>query len=831
MPEINDELLLNIKREKNQGDSHDRYPIRFLFFPLSKDLSPYLFSLIDSLSLRVKKLSDYFQEDKWETWEKIYSKIEEEIEKSSSDLLFIGLSEFLRFQEKQSVKSIFINLIGMENTLNNRRAKRRAYFLMDSFENLFTKLVIENHHRNIFYDPIIRGENYSVSPEAKKPELIISSIASSGDNLLKTVREYLDISTRTDYLDFSKSVYCSSKTIVSLSSKYTDFLEDSLFNYSLIDDPLTILSKKVVGLKLSNTSDEDFIKWLSEGINMDSEPLNFNDFVAKKLNIETTSIQQLFLRLFNTDKANEKKLILLTFEIIGQNQSTYSYISYLLKTYKINTKQEFLKQVYLCTDLFILNAMFKERKEILSILRNENGELEAPEGLIEIFSSELTRIAKQNIYLEPEFKLSIKDDFRQSLLEKTSTQEQVGVIFNAFKKEFVDKILTLNSQLEKRICILLASNSVFTHQELEQIYPELFGYLFYSPIAMKNNSLLDNYFMQYKMSKILNRANNKLAQLVNGYTPDYFLSLYNNSDYKNIDSTLKAKHVFVFDGVGAEYLSLLSYLFEKENNIKLTSVEYRKALLPTITEINKNLILDLYKEPTWLYNFDSEIIHGESYSVERNVEKSISLLQTMVKQVVQMANGESFILIADHGCTASHKLFKASKKYDSFSTAEHDGRCYKITGNEPSIKESNDYIKYVDREGHDWIIAVNYTSLNNTGRYEVHGGATIEEIFVPAIYYAGSEVTQDYTISVVKKTVSGLDKSIKFTVNPGVDPNDITIIEETGIIDKPFLSEGLYICNLSTGRAQKIKIRINSFEEEVSVTNTSGINSGSGGFF
>ena len=65
MPENTDELLANIISEKNKGDSHDRYPIRFLFFPLSSELSPYLFTLINKLSLKVKRLSDYFPEDKW----------------------------------------------------------------------------------------------------------------------------------------------------------------------------------------------------------------------------------------------------------------------------------------------------------------------------------------------------------------------------------------------------------------------------------------------------------------------------------------------------------------------------------------------------------------------------------------------------------------------------------------------------------------------------------------------------------------------------------------------------------------------------------------------
>ena len=833
MPENTDELLANIISEKNKGDSHDRYPIRFLFFPLSSELSPYLFTLINKLSLKVKRLSDYFPEDKWATWENIYDKIEKEIANNTSDILFIGLSEYLRFETKQNVESIFVNLVGLENTFENRRFKRRAYFLMDSFEKLFTNLVVENHHRNVFYDPIIRGENNAVHPELKKPELVISGITTGEENILKTVREYLDVSTKTDYLDFEKSIYCSSRTIINLASRFTDFLEDTLFTYSVIDNPQTVLTKKIIGLTIAEylAKDTEFIKWLASDINMDSKQQSFEEFALNKLNLESLTIEKLLMRLFNSTQQNEKKLVFLTFETIGKVDSKYAFVNYLLTNYKINTKQEFIKQLYLCTDMYVLNAAYKERKQIIEIIKKQDGEIEAPEGLLEVFSSELIKVVRKNIYLENDFQLSIKDSFRQKLLTKTNSKEKVDSILYTYKQEFVNKVLTLNSQLEKRITVLLASNYVFEDSDLENIYPELYGYLYYSSLASIGNRNLDSYFYQYKMSKISNEPSTELKDYISNHSSQEFLEFYNNPEFKNIDSTLKAKHIFVFDGVGAEYMSLISYLFEKENGLKLTSVDYRKALLPTITSTNKELIDTLKPSPVWLQNFDSEIIHGESYSVERNVEKAISLLQQMVKSVIEMSNGESFIVIADHGCTAAHKIFKAVKKYDAFATAEHDGRCYKISGNPSSIKDSEDYIKYVDRKGTNWIIPVKYISLNNTARYEAHGGGTLEEIFVPMIYYAGSDQIIEYSINVFKKQVSGLDRSIKFTVTPQVDPEEIIIREETGVISKPFISEGAYICNLSTGRAQKVTIKIKSFEETIEVTSSSGINSNNGGFF
>lgn len=828
---MTDELFSNIEAEKNKGDSHDRYPVRFIFLPLSKNLSPYAISLISKLSLAVKKISDYLPQDKWGTWENIYSHLESEINKSDSDLLFFGLSEYLRFQDKTSVESIFINLIGMENTFQNRRNKRRAYFLMDSFENLFSTYVQENHHRNIFYNPIIDGESHVILPETKRPELIISNVVSSENNNIKTVREYLDLTSKSDYIDFSKSLYCSSKTIINLSNKYEDFLDDSLFPYLVISKPETILQKKIKGITFGNARvSDDFISWLSAGIDMDSEPVTFQDFLMDKLLIKSTNVKTLLYKYFSTTNDNEKNLLKLAFEYFAQSDSLAAYINYLIANYKINTKQEFIKYLYLCSDLFVMNVAYNERKQLISLVKGEEGVIEAPDGLIELFSDILTKTIKKNIYVGSDFSISIKDAFDSYLLAKSNSREKVNEIYSAFKTEFVSKILTTESQTEKRIVILLASNNVFTNDELELIYPELYGYLFYRSNNLKDNKYLDDYFIEYKKSKISNNPSDRYETLINQYTSDGFLPLYNSQEYKNVDNLLKARHIFVFDGVGAEYLALITYLLEKKHGILLSSSEYRKALLPTITETNKQLINTLKPEPIWLQDFDSDIIHGQFYSVERNVEKALTLLEEMISRVLEISNGESFLIIADHGCTASHKIFKVTKKYDCFQNAEHDGRCCRIT-NPDALSVSDDYIVYKDRLGTDWALSIKPVSLNNTAKYEAHGGATVEEIFVPYIYYSGSDEQVSYKIDVIKKQVSGLDKSIKFVVSPSVDPEEITIIEQTGKTTKPFISNDIYICNLSVGRKQDITIKIGGQEETITVTSTSGINSGNGGFF
>ena len=824
-----DELYENIHIDKEKIESHDRYPVRFIFLPLSKGLSPYLISLASRLSCNVKKISDYFPEDKWVTWETIYERIEKEIYSSNRDIIFFGLSEYLRFTSKKQLESVFINLIGIENNIINKKNKRRIYFIMDSFEKNFTKYVLDNHHRSSFYDPIIRGSNNSLI-SGDNPKLAISMVFSGEYNKISSVKQYLDMQTKSDYFEYDKWIYCSSKTIHNLAINNQDFLEDAFFCYKIIDNKYPILIEKVIGLVLTEKyyKDNDFMDWLSDEISLESNVISLEDFLKIKLKINCISFDSLLYKYFSSNK-NEQKLILLSLEIFATNDRLFALLNYLFSNYNITSKNNFIETLYLCDDLFIKDVVFEERKKLLTFIAKKEGEIEAPAGLIELYSSVLKKIIRENVYLEPNYTISIKTDFLSFLKEKGLDDDKIKYIFQTYKNEFIYKFLTSNSMLEKRIIIMLVSNDVFNDDDLNNYYSELYGYLSYKS-SCHNVDELDEYFYQYKKSKIANKPTDYLKNYMMQMTSGNFLSFYNQNSYKNIDDRIKAKYIFVLDGVGAEYLSLITFYLENLYGKNVKIAEYRKALLPTITETNKQLINLLTPNPIWMQEFDAEIIHGDFYSPEKNLEKSLSLLKMMVGKIVEKVGEDSFMIIADHGSTVSHKIFKASKKYDIFPNAEHDGRCCKdFNSNIPD--DSNDYVKYIDREGKEWVIAINYSSLNNTGKYESHGGGTIEEIFVPYVYCGIEGDFISFNINVVKKQVSGIDRTIKFTITPQIAANDVQIVEETGVVSTPYISDGLYVCNLSVGKTQNITIKINDYKEIVKVTNSSGINSREGGFF
>ena len=419
--------------------------------------------------------------------------------------------------------------------------------------------------------------------------------------------------------------------------------------------------------------------------------------------------------------------------------------------------------------------------------------------------------------------VSIEEAFYHDL-KQTLNIEVLDSTLASFKSDFLLKNITSVTSNEKRIIIMLLINGLLDSKDVETLYPQLFGYMYYEPVNFdKVEEDIKKYLNEYRKSKLQKRPTDYLKKYMEDMLPSDYLNIYNDSKLLNINNEYNADKIYVLDGVGGEYLGLLAYVFEKKHNIVLTHCTYRKALLPTITEINRQLIDKLNPTPIWNKSFDEEIIHGDFYKTDRNMEKAITLLEKVVDDILADSNGSSFLVIADHGSTVAHKIFNVSKKYQ-FDKSEHEGRCCDITGN--VVEESKDYLIYKDRNSKDWILAITGTSLYNTPKYEAHGGATIEETIVPYIYYEGIVKKPEIKITMIKDTVNGLNKTIVFTIEPK-GYHSVLIKEQTGSDCTPEFSNDVYTATLSVGKAQSIKIYVdNKLVKELQVKSSSGINNG-----
>ena len=600
-----DELIQNILKEKSLTDSHDRYPVRFIFLPLSSDVENYVFDLNSNLRTNLVPLSSFFPQDRWATWETIYSKIENKIYQSDEDLIFLGLSEYLRFVNYSQLETIFMNLIGLENDNKSKKAKRRAYFVMHGFETLFSKYVQENHHRNIFYNPIIDGQ--SSCNRIQNITLVMSKKAQQKENVINTVTDYLDLSVKSNSYDFEKPIIVLSETMVSLSKKQNELSNDQLFNVLVLDDPLSLMKAKIIDLESESLvfKDKDLIDYISNTISISSPQKTYEEVVKDILSLSDISLLKL-LEKFSVTHDSILVRIIKSFVEYKRKETGFAYINYLFENKDISSFGELVKQTYISLqDIAVQEAFYNQRIDLINLFPSIDKEIDAPNELISVININLSNYLKNHIpmfntdvSIEQAFYYDLKQSLNSDLLNST---------LRSFKNDFLLNNITSVTSNEKRIVIMLLINGLLDSDDVEKIYPQLFGYMYYEPINYeKVEENISNYLKEYKQSKLQKKPTNYLRKYMENIIPSEFLKLYNDSKLTNVNNEYNADKIYVLDGVGAEYLGLISYIFEKKHKIVLTKCTYRKALLPTITEVNKQVIDKLNPTPIWKSSFDNE---------------------------------------------------------------------------------------------------------------------------------------------------------------------------------------------------------------------------------
>ena len=120
---------------------------------------------------------------------------------------------------------------------------------------------------------------------------------------------------------------------------------------------------------------------------------------------------------------------------------------------------------------------------------------------------------------------------------------------------------------------------------------------------------------------------------------------------------------------------------------------------------------------------------------------------------------------------------------------------------------STDYIVYTDEQSRQWIVSLNEQSLCNASKYEVHGGATPEEIMVPVIIaHKNNKRSKTYRVSPKKLKVSGIEREVAFKISP--KPETAQLIAKDGT-DMALLydeNEKIWIGELRRGIEQTVEV-------------------------
>lgn len=800
---IEEALSLDLQRK---SQSYYRFPVRFVLLNLGPSATNNLSFIAKRFNCTIIELSkQLYHDDAWLTKESILNVVSEA--SGNDNLLIVGLSELVKFYSYPDFESVIVSLItDFENSKETR--KRRIYFacfaLIEQLQNVINSL----YSKGRYFNPLIDCRSSSIV-DTLSVYLLAPSVQLTGlPNIIRNTSGWLNLWRTTDIV-WEKPLICYSQT---LYGEYSKAQPDNVFEMKGVFD-YSACAKQLFGFSTPvkfTSNEEGYWKRLVNYLSSCQLGTNIDKIICSILQISDLSIKNLTSCWYMNDK----------------------FARWLIKLYVISTdKNDYFAQVVLQADINEKNSLTKTAW--LHIFNSEIAFSSQRKELIDILLPFMANSLPENelhtnynkLFRENILSIGVNPSLIRNIDICSFSVETIGTLVNAdsnyireeIKKQYDEiykKILTTYTWVEKRILLSLFQNQIIELSEIAAFWEDVAWYLDTTAKTIIDPKLLSTYeyVYTYRQCKLGIVSADVLVQQRNNIYSDEgsFYSWYYSLKTPREFLTQKGHKgkVFVWDGVGCEYLDLIICLIKsKGRHVSVATIA--RSGLPSITDISK---LDMSDDYIWLNDFDRKVIHGDLYNSTGNIQKALMIIEDLVQATLDSVGNESFAIIADHGATVAHKLIKTKKKYN-FEASEHGGRCMKLVGNE-EIADSPDYmiceatIGTKDR----WLVACNEISLGNTSKYEVHGGTLIEEIGVPVIVIESRDADSKnayYSVDALKLDISGLDKTVLFRILPS-PKNPPTMIDGSSKRSILSGSGSTWSGKLTTGKTQTLTVEVDN---------------------
>lgn len=801
-------LLMEDKKRTN--NSYRRHPIRYVFMNLNENTQDDLGFLMEGENCDFIDLSEKTKRKKngWLT----KGEVKKIIEKCdlNRDSFIVGFSEWFRFCSNSVLESFVLSLCDFENPYqDSKNGENRIYIICFSMKEHLYKILHNKHHRLNVYNPFINAEFdfQNVFKEIYFTNEKIAKLAS--ENVITDSINWLALWRNASLIDLNKPIICFSPV---LQEWYRIAAPDNAFQIDIVESIREYILKLYninIPFEYREQDDKQWIKLIHIFKNNKTN-ISISDILKDVLGIKKIDSIVLASKWIVTENSFEKWLI----SNYVKSYMDDSFLALIFKLIQSERSDEFQNLVWELGFSDITKEMYSERRNLLNEL-NKYADFVIPEQMI---STEVSKKFNAENSIDSSFNIDYSNfDIEGIGFHSTEDREKFfDMTKSYFQKWFLFSYSGL-SNFEKELVINFYKNGIIEIDEIKDCLPELYNYLNEIGGIKTIDYWLDEYFVEYRKSKLLNKDTKKLEKLVAEYnlSEETFFKWYYG--LKRQDVLLKDKNreeIYIIDGVSGEYMPYICFLVEKYG-YKVLNKQYAVCSLPSVTYVNKEKIKE-YK--IWYTEFDVNIVHGETYSSARNIRKALVQLDEIIRKIAIDARGKDFIITADHGSTARAKWTKPIKKYN-YTGADHEGRCYNIHND---VKESTrDYIFYKGED--NWLISLRDISLNNNPKYENHGGATIEEVVVPYIWASKCNAVNqiEYKVSAIKLNVDGLDKKIKFAINP--KPEKVDLVEENGNIKAMIFDDGVWYAKLSIGKQQKVRVIVDNQAFEFCATSRASI--------
>lgn len=779
-----DELYKEIQEDKNAKGSYSRYPVRYLFVPNLSVLEKIVGKMV-AWNINLLELSEHLShEDAWLDNEMITKKITNL--NISKDYLILGVSELARFYKEDTFFSMIMTLSEIENMPSNKG--RRIYIPFIGLDNNMKENFCNRFHRKEELN-IIWKLNLN---ESEPLRVYVASFKLSEENekcIINNTKQWLELWKNSNIEDIDYVITCSE----TLTYQYKKLIPDNAFIIEKINNFKEYLEK---------------VRKINVTIDYKEEEKNFWMDLNNNINKNNLEFLRVIKLIFNI--ANITRLDVIREWFTNEDR----YKRWLLKSYILYLEQFNDNSLYICKVMKKINDF--DDIELIKLLWFEIFGIEVKS--CKWFSERL------NLIKESLKHINITPD-RLDLIIGSQLEEEINNVDNSKEKY---KYITGITGYEKQIVIKMYKNKEIEYEAIKKIYPDLYYYLEkpYFNNLEDEKDFVDDYFKEYKFSKINNEVSNLLVYMLNNNNKDSasFYSWYHRFEHiENILNEFKIDKIICIDALGVEWTSLVNNIL-KELGYSPPINYIAKSHLPSTTEYNK---IDSVKSEDWIYDFD-KLIHMKVYEYPKSFVEEIQKIRYILENHININGEKSFAIIADHGLSVFPRLYE---KKHNFEDSEHNGRFMKTDGKNI---DTEDYCRYVGINNQDFIVCLNYNSLYKKPTREVHGGATPEEVLVPIIIVQdGTKILGDtvklkqdiiYNIEFDTLEVDRLDPSLYFKVKP--DSNDRFIITDNN--NKEYIPEydknqDKWIIRLDNVHIRNIKIRLENYEETFEIKLKTGM--------
>lgn len=830
-----------ILEDKAKNNIYNRYPIRFVFTPLTEnsenDIIEFQFELNRRLynngqkSITIVNLYDLLAfDDAWITKSQLIKFIKKLLI-DEDDYIVLGFSELVRFYSREDLEAIIISFMTDIESTNEKN--KRIYFICFS---LFDQIALElkTNNRNESIDPII---DLRSNIDEKENNFISVYYANSSfesglfKNKINTSTEWLSI-YKSNKLHLNEGIVCISDTLVAL---YEKAKPDNFVAIEKLDSYYKLLTI-MYRVRLKNTPEDYFSDLFWKRIFelcMKSNSFEIREILLQELNIKQMNLT-LFLNKFKYADDYIKNILLLYFYEYSFDFENYEYLFEVIR--KSNKTYSNIIQIvyvdFINFDLF----HYTSRLNVLKLIDNKE---------LLLYSNDYKKAINDSFVNFLNFNCFtskvqiIGDDLFTCKFDELCSKYNMAISylqtrFTGYFKDILGNVISCKTLEDKYLIINLLRNRVISLNDISTLYTDLIKYIGYRKSPKLNSSLhwISNYLYEYKTSKVLDSPSDYFIDYCSKITYEKFLSWYFSKDLLYPMDLLKGKHydcLIVIDGVGAEYFDYINYLIEEAGFITTYS-NISKCFIPSITSIHKEKYQNNYDE--WILDFDSNCIHKLYYKDISLIPKELDEIKKIFDYILTKYKDKKIAIISDHGCTVAGRILKCSKTYSY--DAEHEGRCIKIASNQ-KIKDNKDFFGY-DTGKELYLVSLSGVSLSDLPKRESHGGAMIEEVLVPCIIASSDSMAKneiEYSIKVVSNKLSGLNRNVSMEITPSIIGKRPILIEENGNEHILQLKSGNIwktIDEIKQIKTQKMKLIFEDYDKEILIESTMGITTEGDGF-